>query len=327
MRKALMDLDALERDYPVITEEDQVIFPVHDDVDPGDLIGTGAVIRVLERDLSPRKKRPRSYKELIGLPSELMELLPSSFDLIGDIAIMKLPPELMAYRNEIGEALRDFNKNIRTVTLDRGVTGEFRVRDLEVMAGDDDLETTHVENNLRFKLDPTRVYFSPRLATERMRIAEIVEDEMVLDMFSGVGPFSLNIASRGKAKKIVGIDLNPDSIRYFNLNITLNSLEERIETHLGDARDISQTLGPFDRIIMNLPHSSLDFLDVALGSMEAGRIHIYRILEKDRFMEDIHKMMAIAQGFGRSIEITGMREVHNYSPDSSMMVFDVNVLS
>ncbi|MGA1792724.1 MAG: class I SAM-dependent methyltransferase [Thermoplasmatota archaeon] len=326
VRRALMELGVLRHEYPVISETDQVLFPVDDDLDPADLDGIGAVIQVVERELNPRKTRPKNYRELLELSPERMDLLPSSYDMIGDVAIIKLPKELLDFRRDVGHALREFNRNIRAVALDRGVSGELRIRDLEVISGEDDLETTHVENNLKFKLDPSKVYFSPRLATERMRIAELVGEENVLDMFAGVGPFSIGIARQGRASKVIGIDLNPECIRYFNTNITLNSVDDRVETHLGDARDISTTLGPFDRIIMNLPHCSMDFLDVAFGSMDSGHIHLYRVLEQGRIMEEVQDMSRISRDLGKEIKVIGIREVHNYAPTQSMMAFDIKVL-
>ncbi|MBN1538831.1 MAG: class I SAM-dependent methyltransferase family protein [Candidatus Thermoplasmatota archaeon] len=325
VRRALIEKGALLHEFPVMNEKDRVIFPVHGDAELSLLEGTGANVQITEREMTPRKVRPRSYKELLELDDALMPLLPSSFDIIGEIAIVKLPAELVPHRFEIGEGLRQFNRNLRSVALNRGVKGDLRIMDLEVISGDGNLETTHVENNLRFRLDPSLVYFSPRLATERMRVAEMVEEEKVLDMFAGVGPFSITIGSLGKAESIVGIDLNPHSIRYFNNNILLNSLEDRVETHLGDARDISAVLGPFDRIIMNLPHNSMDFLDVALSSMDSGYIHLYRVLENDLIMDEVRNMMSISNGLNRRMEITMMRDVHNYSPTRSMFVFDIRV--
>ncbi|MGA1866781.1 MAG: class I SAM-dependent methyltransferase [Thermoplasmatota archaeon] len=327
VRRVLIENGVLLHEFPVITEKDQVIFPVQGTAEISLLEGTGAKVQVIEREMIPRKVRPRSYKELLELDEDLMSLLPSSFDMIGDIAIMKLPTELIPRRLEIGNALGQFNRNIRSVALNRGVKGDLRVMDLEVISGDSNLETTHVENNLRFKLDPSLVYFSPRLATERMRVAEMVRDEKVLDMFAGIGPFSINIASLGRAETVVGIDLNPHCIRYFNTNILLNSVEDRVETHLGDARDISSVLGPFDRVVMNLPHNSIDFLDVALSSMDSGYIHLYRVLEHSMIMDDVGKIMSISEKLNRKMEVALMREVHNYSPTQSMFVFDIRVLS
>jgi tRNA (guanine37-N1)-methyltransferase len=325
VRQALLELDLILNEFPVVRTEERVLIPVKEEADPSQLKGIGAKIEVLETDLQPRKKRPRSFKEMLDIDEELMELVPSSFDIVGDIALIKLPEELHSHCKEIGDALRSFNRNIRTVAMDHGVIGEFRVRDLEIISGNKDLETTHVENNLRFKLDPSKVYFSPRLATERMRIASMVESEDVLDMFAGVGPFALTIARHGNAHRVVGIDLNPESIRYFSNNILLNSLDDRVEAHLGDARDISVIFGPYDRVVMNLPHSSLDFFDTALSVVESGMIHLYRIVEEGGMMNDVQKLIAVASDLGREMSITGTREVHNFSPSQSMMVFDIKV--
>jgi len=208
------------------------------------------------------------------------------------------------------------------------VKGELRVRDLELIAGSADLETVHVENNLRFKMDPSTVYFSPRLSTERMRLASLVRSgEMVLDMFCGVGPFALTVARYSEAKSVLGIDLNPDCIRFLRVNAALNSLSDRVEGILGDAGEIVPTLEGFDRVIMNLPHSSLEFLGPALNvTRDSGWVHLYSIVEGSSYKEGLARIMSVLNGSGKEWKIETAKEVHQYSPTQHMMVFDINVL-
>jgi len=325
-RRALAEAGLLDNRYPVLKDEKFVIFPLLDGSYPENIPDDLAKYEFREMEMEPRKMRPRSFKEIVDLPFELSELIPSSYDIIGEIGIIRLPDELLPHKMEIARAMREFNRNLKTVCLDRGVKGEFRLRDLEVLDGLMNLETTHVENNLRFKLDPSKVYFSPRLATERMRVARSIEtEERVLDMFSGVGPFALNIAMHSPAESVVGIDLNPDCIHYFQNNITLNSLDEKVEAYLGDSGEVASTLVPFDRIVMNLPHSSMDHLPFALLLLEQGNIHLYRMVEEGGFMNEVARIMEIARNEGEDISILGSREVHNYSPSRSMMVFDIRV--
>ncbi|MDG6224384.1 MAG: class I SAM-dependent methyltransferase family protein [Candidatus Thermoplasmatota archaeon] len=268
---------------------------------------------------------PRSYKDVVDVPRELKDLLPSSFDIIGDVCILKLPDGLADYGDDIAQALTLVNKNIKHVALDRGVIGEYRLRDMEVLLGGPDLETVHIENNIRLKLDPSKVYFSPRLSTERQRIASLTQDERVLDMFCGVGPFALTIARHGRAREIVGIDLNPECIRYMEMNISLNSLEDRVSCYLGDSRDVAPTLGPFDRVVMNLPHSSLDFLEIALNCIERGRIHLYIISETAGVQDTLRMIDDTMINNDRVYSLEGVREVHQYSPDSYMVSLDLHV--
>ncbi|MFW3146733.1 MAG: class I SAM-dependent methyltransferase [Thermoplasmatota archaeon] len=324
-RKILLKNDLLDNGFSVVQHDDHVLLPLSGTKLPEDLRDEIGPFSVVEEEMERRKERPRTYKDLTGLPSNLQEMLPSSFDIIGDVAILKLDEILSDHYERIGSALLEFNRNIKKAAVDRGVKGELRVRDLKVIAGGGDLETTHIENNLRFVLDPSRVYFSPRLATERMRVASLVSGERVLDMFSGIGPFALNIARHGDPDHVVGIDLNPDCINYFQRNIRLNSLEDTVEAQLGDSREISSIFGPYDRVVMNLPHSSREHLPTALEIMEEGTIHLYRIMEQDMCMREAADIVGLGTAMGRKITVQGLREVHNYSPTQSLFVLDLSI--
>ncbi|MFO8050555.1 MAG: class I SAM-dependent methyltransferase family protein [Thermoplasmatota archaeon] len=323
IRQILLDLGHMDHRFQIMKEGRNVLIPIIEDKDlPIDLLDEFDY-RVVEANLMQRKKRPRSYKDLMNVPQIIKERLPSSFDILGDVAVIKLEKELLPHSWEVGKALLDFNRNIRSAVLDKGVKGDLRIRELELLAGDPDLETVHIENNLRFKLDPSKVYFSPRLATERMRIAKMTGKEKVLDMFAGVGPFSLNIARHGEPEKVVGIDLNPLCIEYFRTNISLNSVEDKVEAHLGDAADISGMFSPYDRIIMNLPHTSIEYFDRVLDMIEEGMVHLYSIIDNDTVLMIIHDLIERTISKGKKININDTRVVHNYSPSQSLMVFDI----
>ena len=321
VRRELLKKDLLDLNIRVRSQGRYILFPLNDQEDEN-VSGMGEVVIT---EMEQVKRHPRSYKDLLKMPSELHEKLPSSHDIIGDVCILKLPIELEPYIGDIGKALLEVKKNIRVVALDKGVKGDFRIRDIEVIAGDPDLETTHVENNLRFKLDPSRVYFSPRLATERARVAKMITGGRVLDMFAGVGPFSLNCSRHGKPDEVIGIDLNPDCIDYFRNNIRLNSASDIVEAYLGDACEAPIGMGPFDVVIMNLPHGSIDFLSTALQIMDEGRIHLYSIVDMMEVKSVITEITGSSDGFEKKLEIFGMREVHNYSATQSMMAFDIIV--
>src|SRR5205823_2871507 len=117
----------------------------------------------------------RSYKDVIEVPASARRLLPSSFDVVGDIAIIKIPEELRARRMAIGDAIRRWNPKIGVVLEDRGVKGEHRIREIDVIAGEPRTTTVHTEHGLHYRVDLSRAYFSPRLASERKRIADLIE--------------------------------------------------------------------------------------------------------------------------------------------------------
>ena len=140
--------------------------------------------------------KTNSYKENLDIPKNLKEYLPTSYDVIGNIALIKLPEELLSYKDKIAEAFLKSYKHIRTVCLVKPVSGELRTRDIEVVGGEKNLVTIHKEYGAVFKLDVSKVYFSPRLANERKRIADNVKkNEVIVDMFTGVAPFPIIILS------------------------------------------------------------------------------------------------------------------------------------
>ncbi len=315
IRKKLSDDGMLRLDLKIISDVDFVYIPINDEVE---IEIETAVNNFEEID------RASSYKELLSLPEDLEELLPTSFDIIGDIYIVKLADELLPRSKEIADAILKAHKNAEVVALDKGVQGEFRTRDLQILAGEKRTTTVHKEYGLMFEMDLTKVYFSPRLATERKRIVDLIEPgERVIDMFTGVGPFSIMIAKNAEPDIIYAIDKNPEAINYIIRNIKLNKIKN-VAPMLGDAREIVSRIKRADRIIMNLPHSSLDFLDVGLSSVKpGGQIHLYAIVDKDTLDEIKSKILTIASP--RNISIENVQEVHTYSPTECLYCFDLAI--
>lgn len=258
-----------------------------------------------------------NYKHHLNIPEELYKLLPSSFDVIGDIAIMKVPDALSSYKKDIAEAICAVNKHVKKVAEDRGVKGEFRVRDLSILKGQN-LITVHRENGIKIKVDLDKTYFSPRLANERSIIASQIQDnETILDMFCGVGPFSLAIA-KSKNVKIYAVDKNPFAIEYLKENIILNKVSNIVPI-LGDAKDICTGIENVDRVIMNNPHYSLDFLDLAL---KIAKHWIYLYLITDDYDHILTLLNSKIQKFKCNIRL-----VHDYSPSESLYCFEISLNS
>ncbi len=267
-----------------------------------------------------------NFKDVLDLPPGLIEQVPNSFDIVGDIFVLKLFPELEEYAQEIAQALLETNKNAKVVAIDRGVKGEFRTRDLEILAGENRTITMQKEYGLRYEMDLAKVYFSPRLATERKRIADLVKkDEVVMDMFCGVGPFSLLIGKQEKASAVLAIDKNPEAINYLIKNIKFNKIK-RVSPMMGDARERAKQLPRPDRIIMNLPHSAMDFLDTALEIITPkGTIHLYSIQEADTLAMIEKPILNLAESIQRKARVENVQELHTYSPSQQMFCFDIGI--
>jgi tRNA (guanine37-N1)-methyltransferase len=225
---------------------------------------------------------PRFLKNVLRgvLPDEQVGEVETGVDIIGDIAILRLTEPTRGVGHAIGEAVLGALKNVRVV-LDQEspIGGEFRLRRLRHLAGEERTMTTHRENGLKFKVDVGTCYFSPRLSTERLRIAEAVRDgERVLNMFAGVGPFSITIARKTKDVEICSNELNTAAYELHLENNALNKVESRIVTLNGDAALLpSQLAVKFDRVLMPHPSGAMDYLGPATELVRpGGRIYYYR---------------------------------------------------
>ena len=210
----------------------------------------------------------------------------SAFDQIGDIIIVRIPDSLLSKKKIIGETLLEQVKTAKSVFYQSSsVEGDFRTRDLEILAGVDKTETEYKEFGCRFIVDVEKAFFSPRLSTERDRIAELVQDgEIVINMFGGVGMFSI-IAAKRKKCIVYNIDINPIAAKLCEKNIELNKLVGRVVSIHGDAAKIieEQFRDQGDRVLMLLPERSDEFLNSAiLATKSNGIIHYYSHIHADK---------------------------------------------
>jgi tRNA (guanine37-N1)-methyltransferase len=210
----------------------------------------------------------------------------SAFDQIGDIIIVRIPDSLLSKKKIIGETLLEQVKTAKSVFCQlSSVEGDFRTRDLEILAGVDKTETEYKEFGCRFIVDVEKAFFSPRLSTERDRIADLVQDgEIVINMFGGVGMFSI-IAAKRKKCTVYNIDINPIATKLCEKNIELNKkLVGRVVSIHGDAAKIieEQFRDQGDRVLMLLPERSDEFLNSAiLATKSNGIIHYYSHIHAD----------------------------------------------
>jgi tRNA (guanine37-N1)-methyltransferase len=211
----------------------------------------------------------------------------SAFDQIGDIIIVRIPDSLLSKKKIIGETLLEQVKTAKSVFYQSSsVEGDFRTRDLEILAGVDKTETEYKEFGCRFIVDVEKAFFSPRLSTERDRIAELVQDgEIVINMFGGVGMFSI-IAAKRKKCTVYNIDINPIAAKLCEKNIELNKkLVGKVVSIHGDATKIieEQFRDQGDRVLMLLPERSDEFLNSAiLATKSNGIIHYYSHIHADK---------------------------------------------
>lgn len=214
------------------------------------------------------------------------EELISAFDQIGDIIIVRIPDSLLSKKKVIGETLFNKVKIAKSVFYQASdVVGDFRTRKLELLAGEANTQTEYKEHGCRFLVDVEKAFFSPRLSTERERIADHTQDgEVVINMFAGVGMFSI-MAARSKKCTVYSIDINPTATNLCEKNIRLNKMKGKVISMNGDAKKIisEQLQGKADRTLMLLPERSDEFLDSAISATKSGGIiHYYSHIHADK---------------------------------------------
>ena len=228
------------------------------------------------------------------LSDEEISLLYGGFDIVGDIAVIKIPEALQSRKGLIGEALIRNVKTVHTVLAQiTPVSGEYRTRDLEVIFGEEKTITIYKEHGCMFKVDLAQAYFSPRLSTERLRIAKLVKPgETVTNLFAGVGAYSIIIAKKVPDVRVYSIDVNKAAYELTIENIKLNKLIDRIIPILGDARKVVIDIkGEASRVLMPLPEQSANYLDVAVSALRPPEgfihyyTHVYSIRKNDAHIE------------------------------------------
>ncbi len=319
-RRALARESLLVRGVRVRREGDRVLFPVED---------AGEAARVLEREGVPFESGEGEFELVCSGPRSVEEVLEERlgvscsvpYDVVGDVAVVQVPEELEGREEEVGRAIMEVHGRVRAV-FERGpVRGVFRVRELRRIAGEGPPVTEHREHGCRFRVDLSRCYFNPRLATERRLLAEEVVEEgsRVLDMFAGVGPITVILKRFVPDVRVVACELNPVAYRYLLENLELNRVSAR--AFLGDAGEVVRLLGRFDYVIMNAPKFAHRFLRAAVRVVRSGgRLVYYRIAGSvgEAFEE-------VRERLGEGVELESWREVKPYSPEESLFRLVVRV--
>ncbi len=309
LRRMLLDLDILDSSLKIGSDKSFLYLPLSREPAPTELECLPEESELIDFDFELQQKKP--------VPEDLLGFSPV-YEVIGDLALLEDTDLEKQKASRIADALLRTQPNIKTVLKPlTPVIGEFRVREFEVIAGEPRTETLHREYGCRYKVDLAKAYFTPRLSTERSRILSWVkEGNTVVDMFAGVGPYSILLAKSKKPSKVIAIDKNPDAVRYLKENIALNSVKN-IKAIEGDAREEAKKFaGTADHVIMNLPHNAYEFLDSAvLLTKPGGIIHYYGITpEDDLFESSIKLIKEAAERAGRRVEVLEKRIVRSYAP-------------
>lgn len=258
---------------------------------------------------------------------ENKSLLPKKWEIIGDVLILKIPKGLEKHEKKIAKIYADV-LNAKTAVKDMGITGRYRKPRIKILYGSS-TETMHKENRIKFRLDASKLMFSSGNIDERIRMAYVSNNnEIVVDMFAGIGYFSIPIAVYSKPKKIFAYEINPDAYRYLCENIKLNNVQNVVIPVFEDNRNANENIA--DRVIMGYLKNTKDFLPKAFKILKksGGIIHYHENYPNELLPEEPFKnIKKAAEKQGKTVKLLGFRNIKSYSPGVSHVVLDVKVRS
>jgi tRNA (guanine37-N1)-methyltransferase len=352
LSKQFKGVRVINQDYKIEYDGDYILFPIKslNDEQYSELINIledHLLIEIICKKGTPKGKNKRtSLVDLLRekLPDDVINIIPRSYDVIGEVAIVEFDrfselsqKESAKYKDQVASSILQLNKGLKSVYEKKSeIKGLYRLRDFSILKGPDNPETIHKENKCMFKLDIKTAYFSPRLVYERNRIAtsQFKENENIIDMFAGVGPFSIQIAKNHQVN-IHSFDINPSAYKYLECNITLNKVNDKITAYNLDVKNLldkRNILGKrlknrVDRVIMNLPETAFNYLDVAcfLLKESGGILHYYLFNDKsspiERPVQTLEKIFD-EQNY-HVVKILSSRKVKGYSPKIDLLSLDL----
>jgi len=332
--KLLRDIRLLDEDFKIKQTDDSIVVPLLRKPTIEEIEKLSRVKSILQVDVFEPRFKTASVRDALKnlIPDELLNLVPSSMDLIGEVAVIQVRDELRPFVKTIGEAVLKIHPHIKTVLVKSSpIAGTFRVGGYEVIAGSGETETIYREHGCVYLVDPVKVYVSPRLSYERLRVASMVKpNEVILDMFTGVGCYAILIAKRVRECKVYAVDLNPNAVKYLKHNIEKNKVENKVIPIEGDVTKIVESglKSMFDRVIMDNPSYAGMFLKTACDALKrtGGAIHYYEFRPESDLeygvLEDFHKNV---EKFGRSVKSAKMRIVREVAPRRYHIVIDAIV--
>ena len=278
-----------------------------------------------------------SFKEKLieiirkDLSEEEIKLVPKGFQKTGKMIIINLPVELREKFSVIGEGILRVFSDVKTVCVKTGeITGEFRRPQLKVIAGENNMVVENFENSVWFCYDASKIMFAKGNVSERGRLAKLIKPfETIVDMFVGIGYFSLPIAKKNPTARIYGIDKNPNSVYWLFRGKEKNGLKN-MEIILGDSKEEVKNLiekGVIaDRVLMGYLPPPEEFVSTALSILKkGGMVHYDALIRTDNVEEDLEAVRQLFCVDGRRAEIINPQRVKSYRPKVDHYVVDLKV--
>lgn len=260
------------------------------------------------------------------LSNNQMTILPSKWEKIGDVLIIVLPKDLYPLENKIAKVYAKVLSCKSVLKETSGISGQLRKPNVELIYGDEKTVTTHKENGIIYRLDPSKVMFSSGNMDERIRMGNIVKPgEIVVDLFAGIGYFSLPMAVHGKPKKIFSCEINPIAYSFLKENIVLNKVKDVITPLVGDNRNVAPR-NVADRVVMGFFGDTYKYLPIAFQSLyyQTGIIHFHDTFPDAKLPDmPLSLIQEQAQKYHKKFELLQLKKVKSIAPGVSHYVLDV----
>jgi len=259
---------------------------------------------------------------------ELVELIPRKWELLGDVLVLRFTEELMDRKGELAKVYGEELKAKSVLEEYDKVQGELRQPQMRLWLGQD-TETVHKENSILYEFDAARIMFSSGNVDERIRMGGLgkLTDEVVVDMFCGIGYFTLPIAKFSRPKMVYGCEKNEVSFEYLKKNITRNGVEDRVTPLLGDNREMAP-VGIAHRVVMGYVGNTHEFLPRALEVLrpEGGVIHFHETCPNELLPNrPIERLQKACRNHGRELITHELKKIKSYAPGITHVVVDARV--
>ncbi|GAA0224366.1 class I SAM-dependent methyltransferase family protein [Haladaptatus pallidirubidus] len=281
------------------------------------------VLDVIEQP-SPEPRLPdlESHLRTQGWDDDELERVPKSWAVIGSVVLIQFGD--CPRKEEVGETLLDLHGKADTVLAREGISGEHREPEITVVAGSGDTETIHTEHGTQYALDLRKVMFAPGNQRERARMGTAIEHgERVLDMFAGIGYFTLPMARAGA--RVTAVERNPTAFQFLLENAVLNDVTQNIDAYRADCREI-EIDEPVERVVMGY-YDAHDYLDSSLAALKPGGIvHMHETTPENLLWErPVRRLREAAETHGREVEILDKRRVKSHSEGVWHVVVDARI--
>ena len=331
-RRLLIKTNTINSEKKIVTETDFVFIPIVENSNISEILNN-LNFTVIEREF-PDQQIKQSISDTLKqeFPKEPWDAISIKFDQIGEIALTKLDSKITSrkMRKKLGELILESHPKILSVInkLDI-IEGISRVHPIEHLAGEEKYNSWHMEYGVQIRVDLQNAYFNPRLAEEHRRVSlDVREGEQILDLFTGVGPFALHCTKQQNCT-VYAVDINPHAITNLQKSINKNRLKGEIYPIIGDSGEIFQLKHFFDRIILNLPEKSINYLPMAAELVRKDHksvVHLYQFSKKTEspeqsFINSIHEKLNNKYSF----EVLRLRVGREVSPSRIQMNADLRI--